>query len=92
MYRNLIKRLTVNHHIPVHKAPEILDSQPYARKADLWSVGAVLYECLAGRAPFKANNYIELSNVIKKTCDSLPMPPGISTGLADLLRYGKRYI
>jgi hypothetical protein len=47
----------------------------------------VLYECLAGRAPFKANNYIELSSVIKNTCHALPMPPGISDELEDLLRY-----
>lgn len=50
----------------------------------------MLYECLAGRAPFKASNYIELSNVIKNTCHTLPMPPGISDELADLLRYLSR--
>lgn len=41
-------------------APEILSYQKYDAKADLWSVGAVLYEMCVGKPPFRAQNHIEL--------------------------------
>ena len=41
-------------------APEILRYERYDAKADLWSVGAVLYEMAVGRPPFRAQNHIEL--------------------------------
>ncbi|KAI4518797.1 kinase-like protein [Schizophyllum commune Loenen D] len=47
-------------------APEILRSEKYDAKADLWSVGAVLYEMAVGRPPFRAQNHIELLNKIEK--------------------------
>ncbi|KAF8259755.1 other/ULK/ULK protein kinase [Lactarius quietus] len=45
---------------PLYMAPEILSYQKYDAKADLWSVGAVLYEMSVGKAPFRAANHIEL--------------------------------
>ena len=30
---------------PLYMAPEILQHQKYDAKADLWSVGAILFEC-----------------------------------------------
>jgi serine/threonine-protein kinase ULK2 len=41
-------------------APEILRYEKYDAKADLWSVGAVLYEMAVGKPPFRAQNHIEL--------------------------------
>ena len=41
-------------------APEILRYERYDAKADLWSVGAVLYEMAVGKPPFRAQNHIEL--------------------------------
>jgi len=41
-------------------APEILRYEKYDAKADLWSVGAVLYEMCIGRPPFRAQNHVEL--------------------------------
>lgn len=41
-------------------APEILRYEKYDAKADLWSVGAVLYEMAVGKSPFRAQNHIEL--------------------------------
>ena len=37
---------------PLYMAPEILSYQKYDAKADLWSVGTILYELLVGRPPF----------------------------------------
>ncbi|TFK32395.1 other/ULK/ULK protein kinase [Crucibulum laeve] len=45
---------------PLYMAPEILRYEKYDAKADLWSVGAVLYEMSVGRPPFRAQNHIEL--------------------------------
>ena len=45
---------------PLYMAPEILSYQKYDSKADLWSVGAVLYEMTVGKPPFRAQNHIEL--------------------------------
>lgn len=41
-------------------APEILRYEKYDAKADLWSVGAVLYEMSVGKPPFRAQNHIDL--------------------------------
>lgn len=44
----------------LYMAPEILRYEKYDAKADLWSVGAVVYEAAVGRPPFRAQNHIEL--------------------------------
>ncbi|KAG7095997.1 hypothetical protein E1B28_006679 [Marasmius oreades] len=50
---------------PLYMAPEILGYKKYDAKADLWSVGAVLYEMAVGRPPFRAQNHIELLKKIE---------------------------
>lgn len=45
---------------PLYMAPEVLLSSRYDGKADLWSVGAITYQCLTGKAPFCARNQEEL--------------------------------
>jgi serine/threonine-protein kinase ULK/ATG1 len=49
----------------LYMAPEILRYEKYDAKADLWSVGAVLYEMAVGKAPFRAMNHIELLKKIE---------------------------
>ena len=49
----------------LYMAPEILRYEKYDAKADLWSVGAVLYEMSVGKAPFRALNHIELLKKIE---------------------------
>jgi serine/threonine-protein kinase ULK2 len=46
-------------------APEILRYEKYDAKADLWSVGAVLYEMAVGKPPFRAQNHVELLKKIE---------------------------
>jgi len=53
---------------PLYMAPEILRHEKYDAKADLWSVGAILYELLLGRPPYNGANPMQLlANIEKST-------------------------
>ena len=51
----------------LYMAPEILSSQKYDAKADLWSVGTVLYEISVGKPPFRASNHLDLLKRIEQS-------------------------
>ena len=38
---------------PIYMAPEILKGQNYSIKADIWSMGVVLFEMLFGYCPYE---------------------------------------
>lgn len=59
---------------PLYMAPEILRYEKYDAKADLWSVGAVLYEMCVGKSPFRAPNHVELLRRIEKGDDRIKFP------------------
>jgi serine/threonine-protein kinase ULK/ATG1 len=50
---------------PLYMAPEILNYKKYTDKADLWSVGVILYELLTGDTPYSANNIYDLVRMMK---------------------------
>ncbi|KAL1175829.1 hypothetical protein V6Z11_A04G115900 [Gossypium hirsutum] len=53
---------------PLYMAPEIMQLQKYDAKADLWSVGAILFQLVTGKTPFTGNNQIQLlQNILKST-------------------------
>ncbi|XP_027186839.1 serine/threonine-protein kinase ATG1c-like isoform X2 [Cicer arietinum] len=53
---------------PLYMAPEIMQLQKYDAKADLWSVGTILYQFVTGKTPFTGNNQIQLlQNIMKST-------------------------
>ncbi|KAG6434352.1 hypothetical protein SASPL_105982 [Salvia splendens] len=59
---------------PLYMAPEIMQLQKYDAKADLWSVGAILFQLVTGKTPFTGCNQIQLlQNIIKS--NDLPFPP-----------------
>ncbi|KAG4065174.1 hypothetical protein HA402_007571 [Bradysia odoriphaga] len=37
---------------PLYMAPELMNETPYDYRADLWSLGCIIYETLAGEPPF----------------------------------------
>ncbi|KAL5550255.1 hypothetical protein UlMin_000431 [Ulmus minor] len=58
---------------PLYMAPEIMQLQKYDAKADLWSVGAILFQLVVGKTPFTGSNQIQLlQNIMKST--ELPFP------------------
>ncbi|KAI5475162.1 serine/threonine protein kinase ATG1 [Pseudohyphozyma bogoriensis] len=59
---------------PLYMAPEILRYEKYDAKADLWSVGAVLYEMAVGKPPFRAQNHVDLLRKIEKGDDKIRFP------------------
>lgn len=65
---------------PLYMAPEILRYEKYDAKADLWSVGAVLFEMTVGKPPFKASNHVELLKRIEKGQDKIKFPDERSAG------------
>ncbi|QPG76280.1 Serine/threonine-protein kinase [Brettanomyces nanus] len=59
---------------PLYMAPEILRYEKYNAKADLWSVGAVIYEMAVGKPPFRAANHVELLKKIENAKDQISFP------------------
>ncbi|KLJ12932.1 unc51-like kinase [Blastomyces silverae] len=59
---------------PLYMAPEILRYEKYDAKADLWSVGTVLYEMVVGKPYFRATNHVELLQKIEKANDRIKFP------------------
>lgn len=58
---------------PLYAAPELCEGRPYNEKADIWSLGVVLYEMAALRPPFDGCNLFTLAAAIKKG-EYAPLP------------------
>ncbi|XP_024113747.1 serine/threonine-protein kinase ULK2 [Oryzias melastigma] len=71
---------------PMYMAPEVIMSQNYDAKADLWSIGTVIYQCLVGKPPFQANSPQDLRLFYEKNKNLQPLiPRETSPQLTDLL-------
>ncbi|KAF1998044.1 Serine/threonine-protein kinase atg1 [Amniculicola lignicola CBS 123094] len=64
---------------PLYMAPEILRYEKYDAKADLWSVGTVLFEMMCARPPFRANNHVELLRKIEDRKDHIRFVEGLQS-------------
>jgi serine/threonine-protein kinase ULK/ATG1 len=51
---------------PIYMAPEVLKGERYTIKADIWSLGVVLFEMLFGVCPFRSNSIAMLITTINK--------------------------
>uniref|UniRef100_A0A8D3ASP5 non-specific serine/threonine protein kinase n=1 Tax=Scophthalmus maximus TaxID=52904 RepID=A0A8D3ASP5_SCOMX len=60
---------------PMYMAPEVIMSQNYDAKADLWSIGTVIYQCLVGKPPFQANSPQDLRMFYEKNKSLQPIIP-----------------
>ncbi|KOC67118.1 Serine/threonine-protein kinase ULK2 [Habropoda laboriosa] len=71
---------------PMYMAPEVIMSLQYDAKADLWSLGTIVFQCLTGKAPFQAHTPQALKLFYEKNANLGPkIPPGTSPELSDLL-------
>ncbi|XP_078055927.1 serine/threonine-protein kinase ULK3-like [Mustelus asterias] len=71
---------------PLYMAPEMVCRKQYDARADLWSVGVILYEALFGRPPFASKSIPELEEKIRSN-KAVELPPGarVSGQCRDLL-------
>jgi len=48
-----------------YSCPEILQGQGYTEKADLWSIGCILYELMMLKPPFSAGNPLTVAKKVR---------------------------
>lgn len=69
---------------PLYMAPELLKEYPYNQKADLWSLGVILYELFVGQPPFYTNNFTTLMNKIMN--ENIKYPDNMTFQFKDFLK------
>ena len=57
---------------PMYMAPEVIRSLQYDGKADLWSIGTIMYQCLTGKAPFQAQTPQALKQFYERNINLAP--------------------
>lgn len=67
-----------------YMSPEIINSQPYNFKTDIWSLGVLLYEMCTGKLPFRGSNDFVIRRKIKAGVYS-SIPVRYSQGIKDLV-------
>lgn len=67
---------------PPYMAPEVISGSKYNFKADVWSLGVILYALISGKLPFEGANIEEIFDQIMHI--KIEYPIGISSELQDL--------
>ena len=64
----------IDNYIPrlIFQAPEVIMSLQYNSKADLWSLGTIVFQCLTGKAPFQAQTPQALKHFYEKNANLAP--------------------
>ena len=57
---------------PLYMAPELLEGRGYGHETDLWSLGCIIYEMLAGESPFNTRSILHLLRLIRYSCVKWP--------------------
>jgi NIMA (never in mitosis gene a)-related kinase len=70
---------------PYYASPEVWCDKPYDYKADIWSLGCLLYEMLTLKAPFRGNTMKAVFDKVMKGVYE-PIPAFYSNQLEDILK------
>ena len=63
---------------PIYMAPEVLKGLVYDSRADIWSLGVILYEMLFGACPYEESSIPKLITLIDNHYLKIPNEPLIS--------------
>ena len=70
---------------PGYASPELIRGEDLDTRSDVYSLGVVLYEMLAGELPFKAQNGDPISVLRQHLTRELPPISGLSPEMYELL-------
>lgn len=71
---------------PDYMAPEVIDHSGHCQLVDWWTLGILLYELLAGNAPFEAENTAATYECIKRGIAAVTFPASVPSAARDLVR------
>lgn len=70
---------------PIYMAPEVLKGLVYDSRADIWSLGVILYEMLFGACPYEESSIPKLISLIDNHYLKIPPQPTISENVKAFL-------
>eukprot|EP00928_Gymnodinium_smaydae_P038942 TRINITY_DN2672_c0_g1_i1.p1 TRINITY_DN2672_c0_g1~~TRINITY_DN2672_c0_g1_i1.p1 ORF type:complete len:893 (+),score=212.81 TRINITY_DN2672_c0_g1_i1:286-2679(+) len=71
---------------PQYMAPEIIQSSGHTKAVDWWTLGILLFELMAGEAPFEANSPMKIFAKVMKGIQKVQFPPHLSGGCDKLVK------
>jgi len=60
---------------PLYMSPQIMKNQNYTSKCDIWSLGAIYYEMLYAKSPWKVTSLVDLRNDVMRGVVVFPSYP-----------------